>query len=69
MEEMVGSSKLGFRPWSNLMKRIAWDIRREGRIWSNEEFDLRIDQAPGKIEYVNGIFASERERLNVFGLS
>ena len=47
------------------MKPIEWDIRRKGRLWSNEEFDLRIDQAPEKIEYVDGIFASDRERLNV----
>jgi hypothetical protein len=50
------------------MKPIAWDIRRKGRLWSNEEFDLRIDQAPDKIEYVNGIFASDRQRLNVLGM-
>ena len=50
------------------MKPIAWDIRREGRRWSNEEFDQRIYQAPEKIEYVNGIFASDRQRLNVLGM-
>jgi hypothetical protein len=50
------------------MKPIAWDIRRTGRTWSNEEFDLRIDQATEKIEYVNGIFAIDRERLNVMGM-
>jgi hypothetical protein len=50
------------------MKHIAWDIRREARQWSNEEFDQRIYQAPEKIEYVNGIFASDRERLNVLGM-
>jgi hypothetical protein len=65
---MVGSSRLGFRTWSNLMKPIAWDILRKGRTWSNEEFDLRIDQAPEKIEYVDGIFASDQERLDVLGM-
>ena len=50
------------------MKPIDWDIRREGRIWSHEEFDERINQAPEKIEYVNGIFASHRERLIVLGM-
>ena len=54
--------------WSTLMKPIKWDIRRDGRQWSNEEFDQRIDQAPEKIEYVNGIFASDRQRLNVLGM-
>jgi hypothetical protein len=47
------------------MKSIDWDIRREGRRWSHEEFDERLYQAPEKIEFVGGIFASERERLNV----
>ena len=50
------------------MKPIEWDIRRKGRLWSNEEFELRIDQALEKIEYVDGIFDSERERLNVLGM-
>ena len=56
------------RPWSDPMKPIEWDIRREGRLWSHEEFDERISQAPEKIEYVNGIFASNRERLIVLGM-
>jgi len=50
------------------MKPIDWDIRREGRLWSNEEFDQRIYQEPEKIEYVHGIFASDRERLIVLGM-
>ena len=32
------------------MKPIDWDIRREGRLWSYEEFDERIYQGPKKIE-------------------
>ena len=28
-----------------------WDIRRKGRVWSHEEFERRIYQAPEKIEY------------------
>ncbi len=50
------------------MKSIEWDIRRKGRLWSHEEFDQRIYQAPEKIEYVDGIFASDRERLIVLGM-
>jgi hypothetical protein len=50
------------------MKPIKWDIRREGRRWSHEEFDGRCYQAPEKIEFVNGIFASDRERLIVLGM-
>jgi len=50
------------------MKPIDWDIRRKGRLWSHEEFDQRINQAREKIEYVNGIFGSDRERLIVLGM-
>jgi hypothetical protein len=50
------------------MKPIAWDIRREGRRWSHEEFDQRTSQAPEKIEYVDGIFGSDRQRLIVLGM-
>ena len=50
------------------MKPIDWDIRREGRLWSHEEFDQRIYQAPEKIEFVDGIFASEEERLLVLDM-
>jgi hypothetical protein len=50
------------------MKAPDWDIRREGRHWSQEEFDQRTYQAPDKIEYVDGVFASERQRLIVLGM-
>ena len=50
------------------IKSPVWDIRRECRRWTPEEFDERIDQAPEKMEFVAGIFASERERLNVLGM-
>jgi hypothetical protein len=50
------------------MKSIDWDIRREGRDWSNEEFEDRLYQAPEKVEFVDGIFASDRERLTVLGM-
>ena len=50
------------------MKPIDWDIRREGRRWSHEEFDQRIYQAPEKIEFVDGIFGSDRQRLIVLGM-
>lgn len=45
-----------------------WDIRREGRAWKGEEFEKRIYQAPEKIEFVGGIFTSERERLTVLAM-
>ena len=50
------------------MKPLNWDIRRKGRLWSDEEFDERINQAPEKIEFVNGIFSSVRQRLIVLGM-
>ena len=45
-----------------------WDIRREGRRWTREESTRRLHQAPEKIEFVAGIFASDRERLTVLGM-
>ena len=50
------------------IKTPVWDIRRDGRRWSNDEFEERIYQAPEKIEFVGGIFASERQRLTVLGM-
>jgi hypothetical protein len=65
----VGPSlRVGVDQRSHPMKPLNWDIRRKGRLWSHEEFDERISQAPEKIEYVNGIFASDRERLVVLGM-
>jgi hypothetical protein len=45
------------------MRPVDRDIRREGRRWSHREFDQRTSQAPDKIEYMDGIFASDRQRL------
>ena len=50
------------------MKPIDWDIGREGRLWSDEEFEERIGQAPEKVEFVDGIFANDRQRLVVLGV-
>ncbi len=50
------------------MTASDWDIRREGRQWTREESALRMDLAPNKMEFVAGIFASERERLTVLGM-
>jgi hypothetical protein len=46
----------------------AWDIRREGHVWSHEEFNRRIYQAPEKIEFTGGIFTYEDERLTVLAM-
>jgi hypothetical protein len=45
-----------------------WDIRREGRVWSHDEFNRRSNQAPEKIEYTGGIFTYEVERLTVLAM-
>jgi hypothetical protein len=45
-----------------------WKIGRAGREWKGDEFNKRIYQAPEKIEYVGGIFVSERQRLTVLAM-
>jgi len=50
------------------MNPADWDIRRKGRQWTKEEFDRRLYQAPEKIEFVGGIFASQRQRLIVLAM-
>jgi len=45
-----------------------WDVRRAGRVWSHEEFERRIYQAPEKIEFTGGIFTYEHERLTVLAM-
>ena len=45
-----------------------WDIRREGRVWSHEEFNRRIYQAPEKIEFTGGIFTYDEDRLTVLAM-
>jgi hypothetical protein len=45
-----------------------WDIRRKGRVWSHEEFERRICQAPDKIEFTGGIFTYEEDRLTVLAM-
>ena len=50
------------------MNENEWDIRREGREWTGEEFDRRIYQAPEKIEFAGGIFTSEEERMTVLAM-
>jgi hypothetical protein len=50
------------------MNNPPWDIRRKGRTWTSEESEHRMYQAPEKIEFVGGIFASERERLTVLAM-
>ena len=50
------------------MRNSDWDIRREGREWTREEWDRRIYQAPEKIEFAGGIFNHDRERMTVLAM-
>lgn len=50
------------------MNKSDWDIRRKGRKWTREEAERRLYQAPEKIEFVGGIFASDRERMTVLAM-
>lgn len=50
------------------MDKGEWDIRRQGRNWTADEFFRRIEQAPEKIEYVGGIFTCEKERMTVLAM-
>lgn len=50
------------------MRNEDWDIRREGRQWTREEWARRVYQAPEKIEYAGGIFSNDRERVMVLAM-
>jgi hypothetical protein len=49
---------------------IAWDIRREGRAWTAEEFPARADRLLGvDIEISEGkLFGSEKTMLLILGM-
>lgn len=49
---------------------IAWDIRREGRAWTPEEFTARIDRLLGVELEVSGgkLFGSEKTRRLILGM-
>jgi hypothetical protein len=61
-------NQLSQRLRKQVMNENEWDIRREGREWTGEEFSRRIYQAPEKIEFVGGIFTSEEERMTVLAM-
>ena len=51
------------------MKKIEWDIRRQGRSWKGSEALERFDLTPEKTEMVGGrLYFSEEERLAMLGL-
>jgi len=47
---------------------MEFDIRRDPRQWTRAEVEERLYAAPEKIEFVNGIFNNDRERLVVLGM-
>ncbi|MGH9422066.1 MAG: hypothetical protein ACRD3J_18960 [Thermoanaerobaculia bacterium] len=48
---------------------MQWDIRREGRAWSREEFRERWDLTPENFESIDGkMFFEDEQRLNVLAL-
>ncbi len=48
---------------------VRWDIRREGRSWTEEEFEERVALRPEKLEVWEGkLLLSEEERLALLGL-
>jgi len=53
----------------NPMKKPAWDIRRKGRAWSPEEWDVRRELTPEKIELSRGkLFWTDEDRLSMLAL-
>ncbi len=48
---------------------VRWDIRREGRAWTEKEFRSRVDMRPEKLEVWDGkLLFTEEERLALLGL-
>ena len=50
------------------MEQEDWDIRREGREWTRQEWEKRLNQTPEKIEFAGGIFNDDDERLRVLAM-
>jgi hypothetical protein len=51
------------------MSQVQWNIQREGRAWTPEEWDARRELTPEKFEMSRGkLFWSEEDRLNVLAL-
>jgi hypothetical protein len=51
------------------LPEVQWDIRREGRSWSGEEWDARRELTPEKIELRRGrLFWREEDRLAMVAL-
>ena len=51
------------------LTEFEWDIRREGRAWSPDEWEARRELTPEKIELYRGkLFYSEEYRLAMLAL-
>lgn len=49
--------------------QVAWDIRREGRAWRDEEAMARFQLTPEKFEMIDGrLFWSHADRVTLLGL-
>jgi hypothetical protein len=47
----------------------GWDIRREGHAWTRDEWMLRRDLRPEKMEWINGkLFWCVEHRIAMLGL-
>jgi hypothetical protein len=51
------------------LPEVQWDIRREGRAWSREEWNARREHTPEKFELSRGmLFWRDEDRLAVLAL-
>lgn len=51
------------------MAQVDWDIRRQGRAWTGDEFDQRVDLRPEKLEVWEGrLLFEEEDRILLLGL-
>ena len=51
------------------MQHVNWDIRRNGRAWSDDEAEDRWQLTPEKFEMMDGrLFFDDEQRLLLLGL-
>jgi hypothetical protein len=51
------------------VSNFPWNLQREGRSWTREEWERRRELTPEKIELIRGkLFWSEEDRLNMLAL-